>query len=44
VPLILREEVYASACLAGSVLLVAMEHFGIQRPDGGGDGLRMAIC
>jgi len=32
VPLILRKEVYASACLAGSVLLVALEHFGIPRP------------
>jgi len=32
VPLILRKEVYASACLAGSVLLVALEYFGIPRP------------
>lgn len=32
VPLILRKEVYASACLAGSVLLVAMENFGAPRP------------
>lgn len=32
VPLILRKEVYASACLAGSVLLVALEHFGAPRP------------
>jgi uncharacterized membrane protein YeiH len=32
VPLILRKEVYASACLAGSVLLVVLEHYGIPRP------------
>lgn len=32
VPLILRKEVYASACLAGSVLLVAMESLGTPRP------------
>ena len=32
VPLILRKEVYASACLAGSALLVALEHFGAARP------------
>jgi uncharacterized membrane protein YeiH len=32
VPLILRKEVYASACLAGSMLLVAMENFGAPRP------------
>ena len=32
VPLILRKEVYASACLAGSVLLVAMEGLGTPRP------------
>lgn len=32
VPLILRKEVYASACLAGSLLLVALEQFGTPRP------------
>ncbi|MCM2264686.1 MAG: trimeric intracellular cation channel family protein [Desulfuromonadales bacterium] len=32
VPLILRKEVYASACLAGSLLLVALESFGTPRP------------
>jgi len=32
VPLILRKEIYASACLAGSVLLVALEAAGIARP------------
>jgi len=32
VPLILRKEVYASACLAGSVLLVALEYLGASRP------------
>jgi uncharacterized membrane protein YeiH len=32
VPLILRKEVYASACFAGSVLLVAMEGLGTPRP------------
>ena len=32
VPLILRKEVYASACLAGSLLLVALEKFRHPRP------------
>lgn len=32
VPLILRKEVYASACLVGSVLLVTLEYFGTSRP------------
>jgi uncharacterized membrane protein YeiH len=32
VPLILRKEVYASACLAGSLLLVALETSGVSRP------------
>ena len=32
VPLILRKEVYASACLAGSLLLVALETLGTPRP------------
>ena len=32
VPLILRKEVYASACLAGGVLLVGMEQAGAPRP------------
>lgn len=32
VPLILRKEVYASACLAGSLLLVLLEHLGAPRP------------
>ena len=32
VPLILRKEIYASACLVGSVLLVTLEHFGTSRP------------
>lgn len=32
VPLILRREIYASACLAGGTLLVALEHFGMARP------------
>jgi uncharacterized membrane protein YeiH len=32
VPLILRKEVYASACLAGSLLLVVLENFGTPRP------------
>lgn len=32
VPLILRKEVYASACLAGSLLLVALEMLGTPRP------------
>jgi uncharacterized membrane protein YeiH len=31
VPLILRREIYASACVAGGVLLVALEHFGTIR-------------
>lgn len=32
VPLILRKEVYASACLAGSLLLVGLEALGTPRP------------
>lgn len=32
VPLILRREIYASACLAGGVLLVVLEHFSVARP------------
>lgn len=32
VPLILRKEIYASACLAGSVLLVILETLGTPRP------------
>lgn len=32
VPLILRKEVYASACLAGGLLLVVLEHAGAPRP------------
>jgi len=30
--MILRKKVYASGCLAGSALLVALEHFVIPRP------------
>jgi uncharacterized membrane protein YeiH len=32
VPLILRREIYASACLVGGVLLVWLEHAGLERP------------
>lgn len=32
VPLILRREIYASACVAGGALLVVLEHFGTGRP------------
>jgi uncharacterized membrane protein YeiH len=32
VPLILRREIYASACIAGGALLVVLEHFGTARP------------
>lgn len=32
VPLILRKEIYASACLAGGVLLVLLHQLGIPRP------------
>ncbi len=32
VPLILRKEIYASACLAGGILLVALHHVGIPHP------------
>jgi len=32
VPLILRREIYASACIAGGTLLVVLEHFGAARP------------
>lgn len=32
VPLILRREIYASACIAGGTLLVVLEHFGSARP------------
>jgi len=32
VPLILRREIYASACIAGGTLLVVLEHFGTTRP------------
>jgi len=32
VPLILRKEIYASACLAGGLLLVALEVAGVARP------------
>lgn len=32
IPLILRREIYASACLAGGVLLVGLEHFDVARP------------
>ena len=32
VPLILRHEIYASACIAGGTLLVLLEHVGIIRP------------
>lgn len=32
VPLILRKEVYASACFAGGVVLVALETLGVPRP------------
>ena len=31
VPLILRREIYASACIAGGTLLVILEHFGAAR-------------
>ena len=31
-PLILRREIYASACVAGGTLLVALEQFGTARP------------
>lgn len=31
VPLILRREIYASACIAGGTLLVVLEHFGAAR-------------
>jgi len=32
VPLILRREIYASACIAGGMLLVILEHLGTARP------------
>jgi len=32
VPLILRREIYASACVAGGVLLVVLENSGVNRP------------
>ncbi len=32
VPLILRREIYASACIAGGALLVVLEYFGSARP------------
>ena len=32
VPLILRREIYASACVAGGALLVVLEHIGVGRP------------
>lgn len=32
VPLILRREIYASACVAGGVLLVVLIHYGATRP------------
>ncbi len=32
VPLILRREIYASACVAGGAILVGLEHFGTGRP------------
>jgi uncharacterized membrane protein YeiH len=32
VPLILRKEIYASACIAGSLLLVVLIHSGVTRP------------
>ncbi|MGK2905619.1 MAG: trimeric intracellular cation channel family protein [Desulfuromonadales bacterium] len=32
VPLILRREIYASACIAGGTLLVTLEHLGTARP------------
>jgi uncharacterized membrane protein YeiH len=32
VPLILRREIYASACIVGGILLVALEHYGATRP------------
>jgi uncharacterized membrane protein YeiH len=32
VPLILRHEIYASACIAGGTLLVLLEHIGMTRP------------
>ncbi|MCK4507518.1 MAG: trimeric intracellular cation channel family protein [Desulfuromonadales bacterium] len=32
VPLVLRREIYASACVAGGVLLVVLEHIGTGRP------------
>lgn len=32
IPLILRREIYASACIAGGSLLVILEHFGVSRP------------
>lgn len=32
IPLILRREIYASACMAGAVLLVALLSFGVSRP------------
>jgi uncharacterized membrane protein YeiH len=32
VPLILRHEIYASACIAGGTLLVFLEHAGMTRP------------
>jgi uncharacterized membrane protein YeiH len=32
IPLILRREIYASACIAGGTLLVILEHLGTARP------------
>jgi uncharacterized membrane protein YeiH len=32
VPLILRREIYASACAAGAILLVALHHLAVPRP------------
>lgn len=32
VPLILRREIYASACIAGALLLATLEHYGAIRP------------
>ena len=29
--MILRREIYASACIAGGTLLVVLEHFGVAR-------------
>lgn len=44
VPLILRKEVYASACLAGSILLVTLEQFGVARPTAALSGAATVIA